>query len=205
MSTIHIDWSATPSGSKRLKEEMGENTFFPRVKDTNVVSDMELYRIAARDSVMHRGMYNVAAEGLARAIAQVLLSGNTVSISSLGTFSLKLGTKGKVTRKDWADMKAIQVCGINFTPSDEMMKILEDAEFQWVPSLSDECILTEEQMYSLLQEWFESHTSITRREFSELFHVSRHVALAKLNRFVQLGWIVKSGMNRSTIYVPKKM
>lgn len=200
--SIKIDWQEYPP-KQGESDTTGERQYYPRIRNSRKVTDEELFKIASIKSVISRGHFPAAVFQIAKAIAQELMNGNTVTLNDLGTFRLHIGTDTPVGKNERNNVKNIAIKGINFTPSPDFLEMLVESQFEWqpehvsTPSYTDEAILTE------LKTWFTTHPNITRQEFCNLFQMSRTTGTNWLNKLIRQGMIEKTGKNKETRYMPK--
>lgn len=194
---IHIDWHKVPEKISKMTR------YIPRIRSSRTVSENELLRKAAQNSKFDRGTLIAATFLISRAIAEELREGHTVKLDELGKFQLKIGAGKAVTDQERNNTEDIHIEGINFTPSAAFRETLGSPEFVWDKTPESPLGLTEEELMSMLDEWFQTHETITRRQFSSLTNLKRTNATKHLNTLIHDGLIYKVGSKSTTIY--KKM
>lgn len=198
--SIEIDWHKIPT-----TKQDEEDRYFPRIKSSHTVTDKELFKKASGKTVFTRATFGPAVYELARVIAEMLSQGNAVSLQDLGIFRLQFGTEHSITSNQRTDTKAIKVKGVSFTPSEELMKVLQETEFKWTPERITHSYLTDEEIIARLQIWFATHSSITRQQFSDLFLLRRSTATKRINSLIHSDILTKHGNNRQTHYTLNSM
>lgn len=197
--SIKIDWQKYPPQKNAGDDE--EPHYFPRTKDSRLITDEELFARMSLHSGKHRSYYMPALEDLSQAIAETLLEGNIVKLSDLGTFSLGLGTHDAVTESNFTEMENILINGVKFTPSENLLQRLQHPEFKWSPERATHPQLDDEQIVQYLEDWFITHDTITRQEFCNLLQMSRTTGTNWLNKLIDKKVVRKIGHNRDTRYV----
>lgn len=191
---IHIDWHKVPEKISKLAR------YIPRIKSSRTVSEQELLKKAAKNSKFDRGTLIAASFQISRAIAEELREGHAVKLNELGKFQLKIGAGKAVPEGERNNTESIHIEGINFTPSSAFMDFIGKPVFIWDKDIESPIDITDEELMSVLNQWFMSHDFITRMQFSALTNLRRTKATELLNHLIDKGFIYKEGNKATTIY-----
>ncbi len=196
--TVDIEWQAAPS---YYDEEEEQQQMFPRIAKSKVVEKNELFKIVGDKSVYSIGTIEGVLEDFAETLSRLLRDGNTVSLPSLGTFRLSIGTASKVTLSTKSPARKVKVRGVNFLPAKDFMKVVSAASFHTVARNAATVVPSIQQLATSLSDYFQSHDSITRSEFASLFELKRTTAYLRLKELVGMGVIKEIGNSRERRYV----
>lgn len=118
------------------KSAMGEGDtrktiYYPQIVDLSKMETTEFVDNIANlgSSAYSRGELQGVALDLGRAIAQMLINGNKVTIAGLGTFSPKLQTSQSNITDATEINKRYFSCDVTFKPSDDFKAILDKVNF----------------------------------------------------------------------------
>ena len=195
---INIEWQVKPPGKHDSKPQM-----FPRITDSEIVNEQQLAELVASHGTLSRGNVKTALNDLAEVIAGLLKEGKTISIPSLGSFKLSIGTDSEIPPDSDRRMQSIIVRGVNFQPDQELLDAIGKPTFLWKPTTGVAIAPTLEQIIPQLLTYFNAHDSITRDEFERIFGLKRTTAYMRLKELVKMGVIVAVGSGRNTKYVKK--
>ena len=138
-------------------------------------------------------------------MAGLLKEGKTISIPSLGSFKLSIGTDSEIPPDSDRRMQSIIVRGVNFQPDQVLLDAIGKPTFLWKPTTGVAIAPTLEQIIPQLLTYFNAHDSITRDEFERIFGLKRTTAYMRLKELVKMGVIQAIGNGRERKYVRKQL
>ena len=197
---INIEWQVKPPGKHDSKPQM-----FPRITDSEIVNEQQLAELVASHGTLSRGNAKTALNDLAEVMAGLLKEGKTISIPSLGSFKLSIGTDSEIPPDSDRRMQNIIVRGVNFQPDQELLDAIGKPTFLWKPTTGVAIAPTLEQIIPQLLTYFNAHDSITRDEFERIFGLKRTTAYMRLKELVKMGVIVAVGNGRERKYLRKQL
>ncbi len=197
---INIEWQVKPPGKHDSKPQM-----FPRITDSEIVNEQQLAELVASHGTLSRGNVKTALNDLAEVMAGLLKEGKTISIPSLGSFKLSIGTDSEIPPDSDRRMQNIIVRGVNFQPDQELLDAIGKPTFLWKPTTGVAIAPTLEQIIPQLLTYFNAHDSITRDEFERIFGLKRTTAYMRLKELVKMGVIVAVGNGRERKYLRKQL
>ena len=197
---INIEWQVKPPGKHDSKPQM-----FPRITDSEIVNEQQLAELVASHGTLSRGNVKTALNDLAEVMAGLLKEGITISIPSLGSFKLSIGTDSEIPPDSDRRMQNIIVRGVNFQPDQELLDAIGKPTFLWKPTTGVAIAPTLEQIIPQLLTYFNAHDSITRDEFERIFGLKRTTAYMRLKELVKMGVIVAVGNGRERKYLRKQL
>lgn len=197
---INIEWQVKPPGKHDSKPQM-----FPRITDSEIVNEQQLAELVASHGTLSRGNIKTALNDLAEVMAGLLKEGKTISIPSLGSFKLSIGTDSEIPPDSDRRMQSIIVRGVNFQPDQELLDAIGKPTFLWKPTTGVAIAPTLEQIIPQLLTYFNAHDSITRDEFERIFGLKRTTAYMRLKELVKMGVIVAVGNGRERKYLRKQL
>ncbi len=133
-----------------------------------------------------------------------LSDGNKFHVPGLGYFTLTAKVHdpdhlpyGKITGKD------VRLHGIRFTPERKLMQeVAQGMRFERLKGTSASRRYTDEEMRSLLDEYFRENRYLTCRVMRIRFSLSDYMARKWLARLTAEGRLVKEGGDRNPVYFP---
>lgn len=197
---INIEWQVKPPSKNEDKPLM-----FPRITDSKIVNEQQLAELVASHGTLSRGNVKTALNDLAEVMAGLLKEGKTISIPSLGSFKLSIGTDSEIPPDSDRRMQSINVRGVNFQPDQELLDAIGKPTFLWKPTTGVAIAPTLEQIIPQLLTYFNAHDSITRDEFERIFGLKRTTAYMRLKELVKMGVIQAIGNGRERKYVRKQL
>ena len=197
---INIEWQVKPPGKHDSKPQM-----FPRITDSEIVNEQQLAELVASHGTLSRGNIKTALNDSAEVMAGLLKEGKTISIPSLGSFKLSIGTDSEIPPDSDRRMQSIIVRGVNFQPDQELLDAIGKPTFLWKPTTGVAIAPTLEQIIPQLLTYFNAHDSITRDEFERIFGLKRTTAYMRLKELVKMGVIVAVGNGRERKYLRKQL
>lgn len=196
---INIEWQVKPPSKHEDKPQM-----FPRITDSEIVSEQQLAELMASHGSLSRGNAKTALEDLAEVMATLLREGKTINLPQLGSFKLSIGTDAEIHPDSNRRMKSIVVKGVNFQPAQEFMDAIGKPSFQWKPTTGVAIAPSADQIVPRLAKYFQTHDSITRAQFERTFGLKRTTAYSRLKELEEMGVIQTVGHGRDTIYISRK-
>ena len=196
---INIEWQVKPPSKHEDKPQM-----FPRITDSEIVSEQQLAELMASHGSLSRGNAKTALEDLAEVMATLLREGKTINLPQLGSFKLSIGTDAEIHPDSDRRMKSIVVKGVNFQPAQEFMDAIGKPSFQWKPTTGVAIAPSADQIVPRLAKYFQTHDSITRAEFERTFGLKRTTAYSRLKELEEMGVILTVGHGKDTVYISRK-
>lgn len=193
---ISIEWQVKPPSKTEDKPQM-----FPRITDSEIVNERQLSELMASHGSLSRGNAKSALGDLAEVMADLLREGKTITIPSLGSFKLSIGTDSDIRPDSDRRMQSIVVRGVNFQPDKEFMDAIGRPTFLWKPTTGVAIAPTADKLIPQLLTYFKTHDSITREEFELKFSLKRTTAYMRLKELVKMGVIQTIGNGRETKYM----
>lgn len=193
---INIEWQVKPPGKHDSKPQM-----FPRITDSEIVNEQQLAELVASHGTLSRGNAKTALNDLAEVMAGLLKEGKTISIPSLGSFKLSIGTDSEIRPDSDRRMQSIVVRGVKFQPDQELIDAIGKPTFLWKPTTGVAIAPTADHLIPQLLAYFKTHDSITRDEFERTFGLKRTTAYMRLKELVKMGVIQGVGNGRERKYV----
>lgn len=197
---INIEWQVKPPSKNEDKPLM-----FPRITDSKIVNEQQLAELVASHGTLSRGNVKTALNDLAEVMAGLLKEGKTISIPSLGSFKLSIGTDSEIPPDSDRRMQSINVRGVNFQPDQELLDAIGKPTFLWKPTTGVAIAPTLEQIIPQLLTYFNAHDSITRDEFERIFGLKRTTAYMRLKELKEMGVIQTVGNGRERKYLRKQL
>ena len=195
---INIEWQVKPPGKHEDKPQM-----FPRITDSEIVSEQQLAELMASHGSLSRGNAKAALNDLVDVMAGLLREGKTIDIPRLGSFKLSIGTDEKILPDSDRRMKSIVVRGVNFQPAQAFMDAIGKPSFQWRPTTGVAIAPTADQLIPRLMAYFQTLDSITRAEFEHTFGLKRTTAYSRLKELEEMGVIQAVGNGKETLYISR--
>ena len=197
---INIEWQVKPPGKHDSKPQM-----FPRITDSEIVNEQQLAELVASHGALSRGNVKAALNDLAEVMAGLLKEGKTISIPSLGSFKLSIGTDSEIPPDSDRRMQSIIVRGVNFQPDQELLGAIGKPTFLWKPTTGVAIAPTLEQIIPQLLTYFNAHDSITRDELERIFGLKRTTAYMRLKELKEMGVIQTVGNGKERKYLRKQL
>lgn len=197
---INIEWQVKPPGKHDSKPQM-----FPRITDSEIVNEQQLAELVASHGTLSRGNVKTALNDLAEVMAGLLKEGITISIPSLGSFKLSIGTDSEIPPDSDRRMQSIIVRGVNFQPDQELLGAIGKPTFLWKPTTGVAIAPTLEQIIPQLLTYFNAHDSITRDELERIFGLKRTTAYMRLKELKEMGVIQTVGNGKERKYLRKQL
>ena len=116
---INIEWQVKPPVKGK---ETGKPQMFPRITDSEIVSEQRLAELVASVGSLSRGHAKAAFSDLAEVMAELLAEGKTIDIPTIGTFKLSIGTDAAIHPDSDRRMQSVVVRGVNFQSSPDLMR-----------------------------------------------------------------------------------
>lgn len=188
-------------------EEFGEETekkYHARVVSTQSIDLDEVIDRICRRCTLSKGDIKAVISELSTEIKGGLLNGKQINISEIGTFSLSLqAPKDADPKKTHA--QSIAVKRIEFRADQKLQKdIKNEAVFERTTNKVHSAHLSIYEIDSLLIDYFEEHSFITRKGFENLCHLTRSTATRHLKRLVSEGRLVNTNTPRNPTFEPVK-
>lgn len=195
--SVKYDLYETPS----LGEEQEEKHYHARVVPYDTKDTDWLARQIHDACSLTQADVKAALVALSQAVAAELESGNRVYLEGLGYFRMTLSCP-PVTAPGQLRAASVHFKSVSFQPSKELKKRLASTVFVREENKRHSVRLTGKEIDERLSAYFESHASISRREFEQLCGFAKTMANGKLNELIGQGKIRKAGIPRFPVYEP---
>ena len=196
---INIEWQVKPPAKKEDKQQL-----FPRIIDSETVGEKQLADLMASHGSLTRGNAEAALSDMAEVMADLLREGKTIHIPELGSFKLSIGTDAEIHPDSGRRMQSIKVRGVSFYPDQEFMDAIGRPAFHWKPTTGVAIAPSVSQLIPRLKVYFQTHDSLTRPTFEQLFGLKRTTAYIRLKQLEEMGVIQAVGNGKGTKYVSGK-
>jgi len=108
--------------------------WYPVIKSTGLVKEREVAKLLADETTLNPKEAEMAVSQLLKVVTNLLLSGNTVQLGSLGSFRLTASTEASDSAAEVTGAK-IKKVNVRFSESDELKNVLSKATFKDTSSL----------------------------------------------------------------------
>lgn len=195
---IDIEWQAKPA----LQQGDGDKPkLFPRKANVEVVDENLVAKKLAAHSGMSMGVALDVLEDMGTIIAGLLRDGKDVNISSLGRFQLSIGCDEEVYSDTKNSIQKVAVRGVRFQANKYLMDTVVEPTFREVARNAAIIATSVEELIPLLDEYFKTHSHITRAEFESAFNLKRATATLRLKELTNMGIIKQEGAGKDTKYI----
>ena len=195
---IDIEWQAKPA----LQQGDGDKPkLFPRKANVEVADENLVAKRLAAHSGMSMGVALDVLEDMGAIIAGLLRDGKDVNISSLGRFQLSIGCDEEVYSDTKNSIQKVAVRGVRFQANKELMEVVGEPTFREVARNAAIIATSVEELIPLLDEYFKTHSHITRAEFESRFNLKRTTAFTRLKELEEMGIIKQEGAGKDTKYI----
>ncbi len=195
---IDIEWQIRPPH----KNDSGDKPkLFPRKANVEVVDENLVAKKLAAHSGMSMGVALDVLEDMGTIIAGLLRDGKDVNISSLGRFQLSIGCDEEVYSDTKNSIQKVAVRGVRFQANKYLMDTVGEPTFREVARNAAIIATSVEELIPLLDEYFKTHSHITRAEFESAFNLKRATATLRLKELTNMGVIKQEGAGKDTKYI----
>ena len=195
---IDIEWQAKPA----LQQGDGDKPkLFPRKAKVDVADENLLAKKLAAHSGISTGVALAVLEDMGEIMGELLQEGKDINISSLGRFSLSIGCDEDVYSDTKNSKQKVAVRGVRFQANKELMEVVGEPTFREVARNADIVATPADALIPLLDEYFKTHSHITRAEFESAFNLKRATATLRLKELTNMGVIKQEGAGKDTKYI----
>lgn len=195
---IDIEWQIKPPH----KNDNGDKPkLFPRKANVEVVDENLVAKKLAAHSGMSMGVALDVLEDMGAIIAGLLRDGKDVNISSLGRFQLSIGCDEDVYSDTKNSIQKVAVRGVRFQANKYLMDTVGEPTFREVARNAAIVATSAQELVPLLDEYFKTHSHITRAEFESAFNLKRATATLRLKELTNMGVIKQEGAGKDTKYI----
>lgn len=195
---IDIEWQIKPPH----KNDNGDKPkLFPRKANVEVADENLVAKRLAAHSGMSMGVALDVLEDMGTIIAGLLRYGKDVNISSLGRFQLSIGCDEEVYSDTKNSIQKVAVRGVRFQANKFLMDTVGEPTFREVARNAAIIATSVEELIPLLDEYFKTHSHITRAEFESAFNLKRATATLRLKELTNMGIIKQEGAGKDTKYI----
>lgn len=195
---IDIEWQIKPPH----KNDNGDKPkLFPRKANVDVADEKLLAKKLAAHSGISTGVALAVLEDMGEIMGELLREGKDINISSLGRFSLSIGCDEDVYSDTKNSKQKVAVRGVRFQANKELMEVVGEPTFREVARNADIVATPADALIPLLDEYFKTHSHITRAEFESAFNLKRATATLRLKELTNMGVIKQEGAGKDTKYI----
>ena len=195
---IDIEWQIKPPH----KNDNGDKPkLFPRKAKVDVADENLLAKKLAAHSGISTGVALAVLEDMGEIMGELLQEGKDINISSLGRFSLSIGCDEDVYSDTKNSKQKVAVRGVRFQANKELMEVVGEPTFREVARNADIVATSADALIPLLDEYFKTHSHITRAEFESAFNLKRATATLRLKELINMGVIKQEGAGKNTKYI----
>lgn len=195
---IDIEWQAKPA----LQQGDGDKPkLFPRKANVAVADENLLAKKLAAHSGISTGVALAVLEDMGEIMGELLQEGKDINISSLGRFQLSIGCDEDVYSDTKNSKQKVAVRGVRFQANKELMEVVGEPTFREVARNADIVATSADALIPLLNEYFKTHSHITRAEFESTFNLKRTTAFTRLKELEEMGVIKQEGAGKDTKYI----
>ena len=195
---IDIEWQIKPPH----KNDNGDKPkLFPRKAKVDVADEKLLAKKLAAHSGISTGVALAVLEDMGEIMGELLQEGKDINISSLGRFSLSIGCDEDVYSDTKNSKQKVAVRGVRFQANKELMEVVGEPNFREVARNADIVATSADALIPLLDEYFKTHSHITRAEFESAFNLKRATATLRLKELTNMGVIKQEGAGKDTKYI----
>lgn len=195
---IDIEWQIKPPH----KNDNGDKPkLFPRKANVEVADENLVAKRLAAHSGMSMGVALDVLEDMGAIIAGLLREGKDINISSLGRFQLSIGCDEEVYSDTKNSIQKVAVRGVRFQANKYLMDTVGEPTFREVARNAAIIATSVEELIPLLDEYFKTHSHITRAEFESAFNLKRATATLRLKELTNMGVIKQEGAGKDTKYI----
>lgn len=195
---IDIEWQIKPPH----KNDNGDKPkLFPRKAKVDVADEKLLAKKLAAHSGISTGVALAVLEDMGEIMGELLQEGKDINISSLGRFSLSIGCDEDVYSDTKNSKQKVAVRGVRFQANKELMDVVGEPTFREVARNAAIVATSAQELIPLLDEYFKTHSHITRAEFESAFNLKRATATLRLKELTNMGVIKQEGAGKDTKYI----
>lgn len=195
---IDIEWQIRPPH----KNDNGDKPkLFPRKAKVDVANENLLAKKLAAHSGISTGVALAVLEDMGEIMGELLQEGKDINISSLGRFSLSIGCDEEVYSDTKNSKQKVAVRGVRFQANKELMDGVGEPTFREVARNAAIVATSAQELVPLLDEYFKTHSHITRAEFESRFNLKRTTAFTRLKELEEMGVIKQEGAGKDTKYI----
>lgn len=195
---IDIEWQIKPPH----KNDNGDKPkLFPRKAKVDVADEKLLAKKLAAHSGISTGVALAVLEDMGEIMGELLQEGKDINISSLGRFSLSIGCDEDVYSDTKNSIQKVAVRGVRFQANKELMEVVGEPTFREVARNAAIVATSADALIPLLDEYFKTHSHITRAEFESAFNLKRATATLRLKELTNMGVIKQEGAGKDTKYI----
>ena len=195
---IDIEWQIKPP---HKNDNSDKPKLFPRKAKVDVADENLLAKKLAAHSGISTGIALAVLEDLGEIMGELLREGKDINISSLGRFSLSIGCDEDVYSDTKNSKQKVAVRGVRFQANKELMEVVGEPTFREVARNADIVATSADALIPLLDEYFKTHSHITRAEFESAFNLKRATATLRLKELTNMGVIKQEGAGKDTKYI----
>jgi len=195
-----IEYDVYPTPSSSSKGEEDEKSYHVRLVKKRSVTTKNLSEQIEFGTSMTRADVESVLTSLSYLLANRLADGCRIHIDGIGYFQLAITAPAI---KDPAKVRGehISLKGINFQPDKKLIKQLGILKFRRSKSGQHSEKLSDDEVVSLLADYFQDHSFITRLDFQFSCGFTKAMALRRINALMDRKKLAMSGSGHSPVYV----
>lgn len=166
---IDIEWQIKPPH----KNDNGDKPkLFPRKAKVDVADEKLLAKKLAAHSGISTGVALAVLEDMGEIMGELLQEGKDINISSLGRFQLSIGCDEDIYSDTKNSIQKVAVRGVRFQANKYLMDTVGEPTFREVARNAAIVATSAQELVPLLDEYFKTHSHITRAEFESAFDLN---------------------------------
>lgn len=178
----------------------GDTYCYPTVINQQTVTTEDMVNHIQNISTLTKIDCNAVIEAISGYIIKTISAGNVLHIDGLGTFSSALRFADSTKAAALQKATDVQVTDINFRPErDVLLSLRESMDFERKEAVRSSKVNIATVVLQL-QEYFESNSQLTARQFESLFGFKRTRANTMLNTLVDQQKLTRYHAGQTFIY-----
>ena len=200
--TIHFDFYRNPNSQKEAEE--GSLSYHARVAGSQTIEFDKISERISQRCTLSKGDIQAVIGELSDEMYRILCDGNRVFIPGIGYFYLSL-TAPKDTDPKQTRSQSVQIKRIEFRADQELKdKVAAHTNLERIKEKKHSSELSIYEVDSLLIDYFEENSFLTRERFAELCQFTKSTACRHLKRLVAEGRLKNTNTPHNPIYEPEK-
>lgn len=168
-------------------QQDSEERVFPKLDTYSQFDNKKMIKRIAMEAGVHEGVVMATLDALPRALKNILLEGHSCKIDGLGIFSLSLAFSPSADHSpERRGERSVEVSRLNLKVDAGFMRELrKEAQFTKTDSKVVAVRPSKghlEEHLRLAVKWFDTHTTLTLREYANLTRVSASTASRELKQ-----------------------
>lgn len=194
---IQFDWYENPKTNEQGEETQ---TLHPRLRLNGKVTTDELRERIQRYCTLTETDVLAVLDALSHAMGRELSEGRQVHLDGIGYFRPQLTSTEEVTKETKRKSTKVKLKGIVFRPDRTLMGEVGTVKVKHTRFSFHSVKWTDQQVDALVEEYFDTHDFMQRRDFQVLCQMTQSTALRHLRRLCREGKLKNVGRVRQPIY-----